>query len=88
MMTEKEANMNKDKESKTKFTAVEITPANFRCVSCACPSAFETDRGTFVLVGKKINLNDAPEKIRNKIGAGETAIEIPKGLITKLFSKE
>ncbi len=80
--------MNEDKKNKNIFTTVEITPAKFRCLTCACPCVFETDRGTFVLVGEKVNLNDAPEKIRNKIGAGETAIEIPKGLITKLFSKE
>ena len=80
--------MDGDRKHKAKFTAVEITPASFRCALFSCPSVFETDRGTFVLVGEKVNLKNASEKIKNKIGDGETAIEIPKGLITKLFSKE
>lgn len=80
--------MNGNKKSKTKFNAVEVTPASFQCSLITCPSVFETDRGTFVLVGGKVNLKNASEKIKNKIGAGETAIEIPKGLITELFSKE
>jgi hypothetical protein len=80
--------MNGDKKSKTNFTAVEITQANLFCAVAACPSVFETDRGTFVLIGEKVNPKDAPEKIKNKIGAGEAAIEIPKGLITELFSEE
>lgn len=80
--------MTGDKKNKTKFTVVEITPANFCCFAAACPSVFETDRGTFVLVGKKVDAGDITEIIKNKIGAGETAIEIPKGLITELFSKE
>lgn len=74
--------------TKNIFGATEITPKKYNCIAVSCPSVFETDRGTFVLVGRKVNLMDAPEKIKNKIGAGETAIEIPKGLITKLFSKE
>ena len=78
--------MNGDRRNKTNFTPVEITPANFVCAISACPSVFETDRGTFILVGGKINRKDAPEKIKNKIGPRETAIEIPKGLITELFS--
>jgi hypothetical protein len=80
--------MNKNQKNIVGLAVVEITPAYFRCVSCACPSVFETDRGTFILVGGKINREDAPETIKSKIGAGETAIEIPKGLITELFSKE
>ena len=80
--------MNKNQKNTVELAVVEITPAHFLCAACACPSVFETDRETFVLVGEKVNLKDAPEKIKNKIGAGETAIEIPKGLITELFSKE
>lgn len=80
--------MNEGKKNKTNFTAVEIKPGNSACAAASCPSVFETDRGTLILVGAEVNVKDAPEEIRNKIGAGETAIEIPKGLITELFSKE
>ena len=80
--------MDGDKKNKAKYTAVEITPASFLCALISCPSVFETNNGTFVLVGKKVNIDETPKEIKNKIGAGETAIEIPKGLITKLFSKE
>lgn len=80
--------MNKNQKNLNGLTVMEITPANFFCTACACPSVFETDRGTFVLVGEKVNFKEASEKIKNKIGAGETAIEIPKRLITELFSKK
>lgn len=66
----------------------EITPQRMECVVGACPSIFETDRGTYILIGKELGIEDAPEKVRAKIGVGETAMEVPKELITKLYSKD
>lgn len=74
--------------TKDVFGTTEITPEKYNCIAVSCPSVFETDRGTLVLIGEKVNPKDAPEKIKNKIGPGEAAIEIPKGLITGLFSEE
>lgn len=72
------------KERKNKMTTVEITPVAFYCVACACPSVFETNRGTYIIVGKKLNLEEASQEVKNKIGDGEIAVEIPKGLLDKL----
>ena len=80
--------MNRNEKNKIKFAVVEITPANLACAAAACPSIFETKRGTYILVGKKLGIKDVPGEVKSKMGAGETAMEIPKELITKLFSKE
>jgi len=80
--------MNENEKKKTKFTAVEITPVSFQCTFVGCPSVFDTDMGTFILVGKTVDIECAPEAVKNKVGVDETAIEIPKELINELFSKE
>ncbi len=73
-------------ERKKKMTTVEITPAAFSCVWTACPSIFETDKGTYIIVGKKLNLKEASQEVKNKIGDGELAVEVPKGLLDELTS--
>lgn len=75
--------MNKRRTSK--LIVKEKTPSAFYCTLVACPSVFETNRKTFIIVGKKINMQDITEEIKNKIGKDETCIEVPKELITKLI---
>ena len=70
---------------KNKLTTTEKTPAQFYCVTCACPSVFETNRGTYIIVGKELNLKEIAQEIKNKSGEGEIGIEVPKGLITELI---
>ena len=65
---------------------VEKTPANLFCWVAACPSLFETDRGTYIIVGKELMPEEITQKIKDKIGEGEICIEVPKELITKLKS--
>ncbi len=74
------------KERGNKMTTVEKTPAAFYCVACACPSVFETDRGTYIIVGKKLKMEEITQEVKNKIGEGEIAVEIPKGLLDELTS--
>jgi len=74
------------KVRKNKLITVEKTPDEFYCVACACPSVFETNRGTYIIVGKKLNLKEITQEIKNKIGVGEIGIEVSKGLITELIS--
>ena len=74
------------KTKKNKLTTVEKTPVQFYCVAYACPSVFETNRGTYIIVGKELNLEEITQEIKNKIGAGEIGIEVPKELITELIS--
>jgi len=78
--------MKKVKQNDIKLKTIERTPVAFQCAACACPSVFETDRGTYILVGKKLNLKEISQEIKNKIGDGELGVEVPKELITKLFS--
>ena len=61
----------------------DITPKQFHCGIGACPAVFETDRGTYVLIGS--NLPSASiNELSERIGVGETAIEIPKELLASL----
>lgn len=71
---------------KNKLTIVEKTPAAFNCVACACPSVFKTNRGTYIIVGKELNLKEITQEIKNKIGVGEIGIEVPNELITELIA--
>ena len=80
----------KEKKSKNRISKKikifnEITPIQFSCIAAACPSIFETDRETFIFVGKKLKGKDISENIKHKIGNDETVIEVPKKLITDLF---
>lgn len=65
----------------------EITPEQFLCIAAACPSVFETDEKKFLIIGKKLDIDTIPEKIKKKIGNDETVIEVPKNLITDLFKE-
>ena len=65
---------------------LEKTPPEFYCVVGTCPSLFETDRGTYIIVGKELNLKEITQEVKNKIGEGEIGIEVPKELITELIS--
>jgi hypothetical protein len=48
------------------------------CVAgVGCPSVFETDRKTLIIVGSIPANNDLPANIRRKMGKGEVAVEIP-----------
>lgn len=65
---------------------IEKTPAESFCAIGTCPSVFETDRGTYIIVGKEVIPDEITQKIKDKIGIGEMCIEVPKELITKLKS--
>jgi len=69
-----------------KLSVVEKTPTEFKCLVGACPSVFETNRGTYIIVGKKLNLKEVTQEVKNKIGDGEIGVEIPKGLLDELTS--
>ncbi len=64
----------------------ELTPDMYRCAGgvAACPSVFETDHGTLLVIGRI--LDDDTRKLlpEGRVGEGEIAIEIPKGMITNI----
>ena len=60
------------------------TPSRFSCLVGTCPSIFEAQNDTYIIVGKKQQKKHLTEKVKNKIGKDEIAIEVPKGLIDDL----
>ena len=67
-----------------KIKCFEITPKRFHCIAAACPSVFETEKGTFLIIGKELDNENIPDEVRKKIGNNEMVIEVPKNLITNL----
>ena len=67
-----------------KIKCFEITPKRFLCIAAACPSVFETEKRTFLIIGKKLNKDNIPDEVKRKIGSDEMVIEVPKNLITDL----
>ncbi len=66
----------------------EVTPKAYQCVIGACPSVFKTDRNTYVIVGKLIdNIKDI-DLLAQKVGEGETAIELPKEIIDSIINSK
>jgi hypothetical protein len=66
-------------------TLTDLTPADFVCASCSqCPTVYKTDRGTYILVGKKLNA-DVRGQVAHKIGADEDSVEIPAGLLANVL---
>lgn len=51
------------------------------CSSGPCPSLYETDRGTFVVQGYRL---DADVQASMAMPGDETAIEVPAGFIQRL----
>ena len=68
----------------------ERTPNSLYCAIGACPSVFETEKETFLIIGKKLDNDKVPDEVKKKIGKDEMVIEVPKNLITELdlFKKE
>jgi hypothetical protein len=64
----------------------EITPKKLRCAVGPCPAVYASDRGTLVIVGKKVPKNDLSKLLPGKVASDEEGIELPKdffpGLIT------
>jgi len=49
--------------------------------NCSCPSIYETDEGTYIIQGKKVNA----EKIKQvNIPPDEELVEIPAELLNKI----
>ena len=49
----------------------------------ACPSLYETDRGTIVVQGMAVTDPDARADLRDVL-EGETVVEVPRELLTEI----
>ena len=67
--------------SKRKINLNELTPPSMQCVVGACPAIFETDRETYIIIGKQLTSEQIQEYFNEKVNSNETAIEVPKKLI-------
>ena len=57
----------------------DVTPQCFSCTEGHCPAVYETDRGTYLIIGSKVVLPD--NLLPGKIGTDETIVEVPVELI-------
>lgn len=68
---------------KLEIKITNITPKELQCIAAACPTIFKTNKGTCIVVGKKLNKEELTEEVKNKIGEGEMGVEIPQGLLAR-----
>ncbi len=57
----------------------ELTPLSMGCLVYTCPAIFETNNGSYALIGKK--LDSGKLGISKRVGKDEVLIEVPKKLI-------
>ena len=57
----------------------DVTPLPFSCTEGLCPAVYETDRGSYLIIGNKVNSPD--NLLSGRIGLDETVIEVPVDLI-------
>ena len=61
-----------------------ITPEAFMChTSNCCPAVYETETGSYVIVGRKLSAA-AMETIKDRVADDEFVIEVEKGMIDGL----
>lgn len=62
----------------------EVTPKEMMChTSSCCPAVFETDNGSYVVIGKKLDAN-VTKQLEGRVAEDEFVVEIPKGMIDGL----
>ena len=64
----------------------ELTPQEYMCPNncgCGCPAVFETDDGSYVIIGKKLSAQDEA-KLKDRIAADEFVIKVDKAMIDNM----
>lgn len=67
---------------------VEKTPKSSVCVISACPAIFETDCDTYVVIGTRLSKKQVSELLKDRVGAGEVAVEFPKVLLEDILRRK
>ena len=57
----------------------DLTPREFDCGTGPCPAVYETNKDSYLIIGKLVNPADAG--LEKKVGEDEQLIEIPRGLL-------
>lgn len=57
---------------------IEITPKELRCAASFCPAVYKSDRGTFVVIGKRLTASQTKKHLNGRVSAKEEAIEISR----------
>ncbi|MFN0156506.1 MAG: hypothetical protein ACKVRP_00375 [Bacteroidota bacterium] len=70
------------------MTIKDITPRSFNCGVGACPSIYETDRDSYLIVGSSLGSENQESLAPLRVGINETVVEVPKRLILDLLRKE
>lgn len=64
-----------------KYELRNVTPEDFDCGVGPCPAIYETDSGTYLIIGKQVNPSDAG--LESKVGDDELLVEVPREIIDK-----
>ena len=57
----------------------ELTPLEYACANTFCPAVFQSDTGTYVIIGKACHREHA--QLRDRIGPDETVLEVSADLL-------
>ena len=66
----------------------DVTPAHMVCIIGGCPAVYETDRGTLLIVGKRVQPEVRRQVPAEKVGPDEVVIEIPRDLLAALGKRQ
>lgn len=61
-----------------------ITPIELYCAVGGCPTLYQTDRDTLIIVGRQLTSKEKKTLLGDHIGKNETAVEIPVSLVSNL----
>lgn len=61
-----------------------ITPKALQCIIGSCPAIHETDRGTIIVIGTRLDAAYVAELLPGKVDAHEEAIEVPCELLNDI----
>ena len=59
----------------------ELTPESMNSFPFGCPAIFETNKGSYAVIGKVLDAKELG--INHRVFSDEVLIEIPKGIIDK-----
>lgn len=77
----------KNKHLREELTVTEITPKSLRCVAGPCPAIFQTNKNSFIIIGRVLDEQEVKQLLHGKVNMKEKAVEIPQDLLRKLFDK-